>query len=110
MSHRGLSTQIEQIRAQVENLKNSLDQTVQSLEDVSSRTTDLAQEARQMVDVLGETRAGGKFPWGLFLTLALGAGAVWLISPETITSVRDFLTAQVQRTVGGMEERHRPMP
>ncbi len=99
MGHRGLSQQVEQLREQIDRLKSSLDQTMQSIEDVSSKTSELAQEARQVVDVLGEGRPTGA-PWGLLLTLAAGAGIVWLISPETITSIGDFLKSQLQGVTG----------
>lgn len=103
MSHHGLPEQVEKLRGQVESLKTNLDQTLQSFEDLNRKTTDLAQEARQVVGLLGEERPAAGAPWGLFLTLALGAGIVWLISPETITSVRDFLTAQYRSVVGSIE-------
>ena len=99
MAHRPLSQQVEHLRDQVDSLKTSLDQTMQSFEDLSATTSDLAQEARQLVDVLGEGRAPG-VPWGLFLTLAAGAGIVWLISPETLTSISDFLAAQYRSVTG----------
>ncbi len=104
MGHRGLSQQVEHVRDQIDKLKSSLDQTMQSIEDLSSKTSDLAHEARQVADVLGEERPSG-VPWGLLLTLALGAGIVYLISPDVITSIRDFITAQYQSIAGPTERR-----
>lgn len=93
MSRHGLSEQVEHLRKQVDALKTSLDHTVQSFEDITARTENLGQEARDIVGILGE---GGEssVPWGLFLTLALGAGIVWLVSPETFHGLIDFFKAQ----------------
>jgi len=104
VSHRGLSQQVEHLRDQIEKLKSSLDLTMQSIEDVSAKTSELAQEARQVADALGEGRPTGP-PWGLFLTLVVAAGIVWLISPETLTSIGDFLKAQYRSVTGSAEHR-----
>jgi len=100
MAQAGLQRQVAHLRDQVDRLKNSLDQTLQSFENLSEQTGSLARDARELSNALGEGQPAGGVPWGLFLTLGLGAGIVWLISPETRASLRDFLTARYQNITG----------
>jgi len=108
MAQRGLPSQVEQLRDQVNSLKANLDTTLQMFEDLNGKMTDLAQEARQVATVLGKRPSGGGVPWGLFLTLALGAGAVWLISPGTFDTLRNFFQSQAQAVTGGTQQPQQP--
>jgi len=99
MSRHGLPEQVERLREQVDALKASLDQTLQSLEYLTARTDDLGRSAREIVSVVGEERPS-PIPWGLVLTLGLGVGIVWLVSPDTLSVMSDFFRAQFRHAVG----------
>ena len=94
MSRHGLSEQVARLREQVDTLKMSLDQTLQSLDYLTARSDDLSRSAREIVAVVGEERPA-PIPWGLILTLGLGAEIVWLVSPDTFSVLSDFFKAQL---------------
>lgn len=100
MGQKNLPQQIEHLRNQVDQLKQSLDQTLATFEDLTGKTSTLANEARQMVNVLGEESQPSGNLWGLLVVLALGAGAVWLISPDTFAAIKDFVTSQTNAMSG----------
>ena len=104
MGHRGMQEQLEQLPDEVDRLKSNLDQTLQTFEDLSAKTSDLAHEAREVVSVFGEESGGPSAAWGMIFLLAISAGAIWLISPETFRSIRDFLTAQYESVTGTARE------
>lgn len=101
MAQRSLPAETEQLRQQASRLKADLDETLKLIEDVSGQLTNLAQEARQVASVLGPMPAGSRFSWGLLLTLGLGAGIVWLISPGTFEMARKLVASQLQKVTGG---------
>jgi len=94
VGHRNLPEQIEHLRNEVDQLKQSLDQTLGTFEDLASKASSLVNEARQIADVLGEEPSPSGSFWGLLVILALGAGAVWLISPDTFAALGDFFKSQ----------------
>ncbi|HUX87754.1 MAG TPA: hypothetical protein VMW65_12190 [Chloroflexota bacterium] len=100
MGQRNLPQQIERLHNQVDQLKQSLDQTLATFEDLTGKTSTLANEARQMVDVLGEEPQPSGGLWGLLVVVALGAGAIWLISPDTFNAIKDYFTSQTNAVSG----------
>lgn len=99
MSRHGLSEQVERLREQVDTLKMSLDQILQSLDYLTARSDDLGRSAREIIAVVGEERPA-PVPWGLILTLGLGTGIVWLVSPDSFSILSDFFRAQIHRAAG----------